>query len=231
MSAMMTQSCLPLSHETQIYGKIKTVGTLAVGKDVNVVLSVTNPTDIPKDLNIKIRACSIIYTRKEIHELLNECKKLHVKPKEEKEMPVTITYSQYDGLLTADNMIEVTAICSSEKTNETVLIQTDIVLKNPTIEIKVLGKAYVNKPVTAEIVFTNPLDLEVSDMVVNAEGSGLLKDPLTKRASAVKAKDTITIPIAITPYKTGKKHLLVDLNSDKFKNMKGYVEIDVQEAE
>lgn len=37
----------------------------------------------------------------------------------------------------------------------------------------------MNKPVKAEVVFTNPLNQVVSDIVVTAEGSGLLRDPIT----------------------------------------------------
>lgn len=55
----------------------------------------------------------------------------------EKEEPLTITYAQYDGLLTADNAIEVTFVCSYEPVVGTLIIQTNIVLDNPKFEIKV----------------------------------------------------------------------------------------------
>ncbi|XP_053309886.1 protein-glutamine gamma-glutamyltransferase E-like [Spea bombifrons] len=227
----VSQVCIPLSSETNISGAFKLVGTRAVGKDVNLILLITNPANDSKDITTKIRAYSILYTKKEMYEILNECRKDHLKCNEVKGIPIRITYTQYEDRLTADNMIEVTAACSCEQTNETVIVQTSIVLDNPTFEIKVKGKAYVNKPVTAEVVFKNPLNAELTDIVVTAEGSGLIKDPITAKANCAKPKETITIPITITPYKSGTRHLLVDLTCNKFMNVKGYTEVEVLEAE
>lgn len=55
----------------------------------------------------------------------------------EKEEPLTIPYAQYDGLLTSDNAIEVTFLCSYEPVEGTLIIQTNVVLDNPKFEIKV----------------------------------------------------------------------------------------------
>ncbi|KAM4622718.1 protein-glutamine gamma-glutamyltransferase E-like [Discoglossus pictus] len=227
MEEMSSQVCKPLSSETQISGKFKLIGAREVGKDVNLVLVITNPSKDLKNLSVKITAFSILYTKKEMHELLNECRRISLKCNEEKEMPVTITYAQYEDLMTADNTIEVTAVCSSEQ--DSVIMQTNVVLENPKIEIKLEGIAKVNKPVIAQVIFKNPLEKEVLNVVLIAEGSGLIKDPVTIKAGNIKAKETITIPITITPYKAGTKYLLTDLTCSKFFNVKGYLEIEVQE--
>ncbi|KAM5135842.1 protein-glutamine gamma-glutamyltransferase 2-like [Mantella aurantiaca] len=149
----------------------------------------------------------------------------------EKEVPLTITYAQYDGLLTADNTIEMTVICSYEPVEGALIVQTNVVLDNPKFEIKVNGPTRMNHPAKAEVVFTNPLDQVVSDIVVTAEGNGLLRDPITVKAGSVKPKETIAIPLTITPYKSGSRHLLVDVTSNKFQNAKGYVEVEVHQPE
>ncbi|OCT60527.1 hypothetical protein XELAEV_18046551mg [Xenopus laevis] len=177
-------SSFPLSNATYISGAFKVTGERVVGKDVAVTLTITNLTCNCKAINVNITAFSILYTNKEMHQLLNETRKLCLKGKEEKEVPLTIKYAQYEDLLTADNMIEVHAVCSSEETNEKLVVETNIVLENPKFEIKVCG--------------------------------------------SVKAKGTITIPVTFTPYKEGERYLLADFTCNKFKNIKGHLEINVQ---
>ncbi|XP_053549286.1 protein-glutamine gamma-glutamyltransferase E-like [Bombina bombina] len=230
MTEMLSQMCKSLTDDIKLCGQFKITGAREVGKDINLILVITNKTDKANKLNVKIKAFSILYTKKEMNELLNESRDLCLGSNEEKEIPVTIAYVQYEDLLTADNTVEVTAICSTEN-NETMIAQTNVVLENPKIEIKLQGQAKVNLPVTANVIFTNPLNKEVRDIVVIAEGSGLIKDPITIKAGNAKPKEAVTVPIIMTPYKSGCRHLLVDLTCNKFFNIKGYLEIKVHEEE
>ncbi|XP_040186212.1 protein-glutamine gamma-glutamyltransferase E-like [Rana temporaria] len=225
----MAEMITPTSRciEEEISGNITVVGKQAIGEDVTLNLVIRNMTTKSKVITADIKVYSILYTRKEINELHKETRNIKLRGCEEREEPLTITYAQYDGLLTADNAIEVTFVCSYEPVVGTLIIQTNIVLDNPKFEIKIKEPVHMNKPVNAEVVFTNPLNQVVSDIVVTAEGSGLLRDPITVKGGSVKPNETIKIPLTITPYKFGSKHLLVDLNSDKFKNAKGFIEVEV----
>ncbi|CAI9556382.1 unnamed protein product [Staurois parvus] len=226
MAEMITQTspCI----EAEISGHVKVVGVQAIGKDVTVKLLIRNLTTKCKVITADIKVCSILYTKKEINELHKETRKIRLRGCEEKEEPLTITYAQYDGLLTADNTIEVTVVYSYEPVEGTLIIQTNVVLDNPKFEIKVKGPIQMNKPAKAVVVFTNPLNQVVSDIVVTAEGSGLLHDPITVKGGSVKPNETIKIPLTIMPYKAGQRHLLVDVTTNKFQNAKGYTEVEVQ---
>ncbi|XP_056406361.1 protein-glutamine gamma-glutamyltransferase E-like [Hyla sarda] len=231
MAENTTTECTYPCINDKLAGEFKLVSANAIGKDVVLHLSITNLTTDPKIVNADIRACSVLYTKKEINELLKERKRLCLEACEETKVPVVITYAQYEDLLTPDNSIEVTAACSCEPFEGTIIVQTNVVLDNPKFEIKLKKIAWVNKPVDVEIIFTNPLAKEISDIVVTAEGSGLLHNPVTVKGNPVKPNETIQIPLTITPYKTGKKHLLVDLTCNKFQNAKGYLEIEVHGTE
>lgn len=221
---IQTSPCI----EAVISGNIKVVGEQAIGKDVTFNLVIRNMTTKSKVITADIKVCSILYTRKEINEIHTETRKIRLRGCEEKEEPLTISYAQYDGLLTADNAIEVTFVCSYEPVEGTLILQTNVVLSNPKFEIKVKGPVHMNKPVKAEVVFTNPLNQVVSDIVVTAEGSGLLHNPITIKGGSVKPNETIKIPLTMTPYKAGEKHLLVDLTSKQFQSSKAFKEVVVQ---
>ncbi|XP_068118529.1 protein-glutamine gamma-glutamyltransferase E-like [Hyperolius riggenbachi] len=216
--------------EAEISGGLKVDGDQAVGKDIIFKLTINNLTTDAKTVSADIKASSILYTRKEIHELMRETREIALTGCEEKEESIKITYDQYDGLLTPDNTIEVKVICSLEDIEGTLIIQTNAVLSNPKFDIKVKGPACLDQPVKAEVLFTNLLNQDVSDIVVTAEGSGLLKNPITVKTNrVVKPNETVTIPLTITPYKPGTKYLLVDFTCNKFQNAKGYVELKVKE--
>uniref|UniRef100_A0A8C8AAG4 protein-glutamine gamma-glutamyltransferase n=1 Tax=Otus sunia TaxID=257818 RepID=A0A8C8AAG4_9STRI len=96
------------------------------------------------------------------------------KYEEEKQFPIKIPYTEYQQQLTTDNTIQVTALCHVEGGIQ-VLVQRDITLDNPAIDIQVLGEAKVNKEVDVEVIFTNPIDTEVMDCVLQVEGNDLLR--------------------------------------------------------
>ncbi|XP_073411344.1 protein-glutamine gamma-glutamyltransferase E-like [Dendrobates tinctorius] len=231
MAELVPQECKPPCINNELAGEFKLVSVQAIGKDVALNLTITNLTTCPKVVNVDIRAASVLYTKKEMHELLKDQKTINIGGCEGSAVPVVITYAMYEDLLTPDNSIEVTAACSCEPYDGTLIVQTNVVLENPKFEIKLKEKAIVNKPAKVEIVFTNPLTRDVCDIVVTAEGSGLLENPISVKGTSVKPNETTTIPMTINPHKAGIKHLLVDLTTSKFQNAKGYLEIDVQDAE
>ncbi|KAM9296681.1 protein-glutamine gamma-glutamyltransferase E-like [Gastrophryne carolinensis] len=232
MAEMVIQTCVSPCIDNELSGELKVVSEQAIGKDVVFNLLIKNLTTESKEVTADIKASSIIYTRKEINEILRETRKIDLEGCEVKEEAISIAYSQYNGLLTPDNAIEVTVVCSSEPIKGNLIIQTNAVLANPKFDIKLKGPACLNQPVTAEIKFTNPLNLEVSDIVATAEGSGLLRDPVTiKEKNSVMPNETITMSLTMTPYKAGERYLLVDLTTSMFQNAKGSLKINVSGQE
>uniref|UniRef100_A0A8C3XF74 protein-glutamine gamma-glutamyltransferase n=1 Tax=Cyanoderma ruficeps TaxID=181631 RepID=A0A8C3XF74_9PASS len=89
----------------------------------------------------------------------------------------------------------------------------------------VLGCAVVHKPVNVEVTFTNPLSEEVTDCVLRAEGSGLLKEQL--RIQYVNASGWQLVHFG---GKSGVPQLQVDLVCTHFSDIKGFVMLHVAPA-
>ncbi|XP_054849612.1 protein-glutamine gamma-glutamyltransferase E-like isoform X2 [Eublepharis macularius] len=145
---------------------------------------------------------------------------------EEKTLPIKISYEEYQQYLTTDNMIHTTALCQVEKEGD-ILVDRVITLENPSLTIKVLGRAKVNEEARVEVVFTNPLDQEVKDCVLLAEGSDLLVDKIKLDAPPVEAKRHTIIHFALTPRKYGTKQLLINFSCDRFQDIKAFQTVDV----
>uniref|UniRef100_A0A672U0S6 protein-glutamine gamma-glutamyltransferase n=1 Tax=Strigops habroptila TaxID=2489341 RepID=A0A672U0S6_STRHB len=148
------------------------------------------------------------------------------KYEEEIQFPIKILYTEYQQQLTTDNTIQVTALCLVEGGIQ-VLVQRDITLDNPAIDIQVLGEAKVNKEVDVEVIFTNPIDMEVMDCVLQVEGNDLLRGILEIDVPPVKASEKSSTKFKLIPFETGPKHLLVNFSCDKFADIKTFKMVNV----
>ncbi|XP_029470622.1 protein-glutamine gamma-glutamyltransferase E-like [Rhinatrema bivittatum] len=224
---MQTAFYRPLCQNATVSGTVKLAGPVSVGQDINVKMILKNLSDTVNTSQLNITAHSIIYTRKRMRELLNETRSITFEPNEEKEIPVTIGYCDYEDCLTSDNMIEVRAVCIGQEKGDAVVVHRDIVLDNPKLCFKVTEQAMVNKTMIVEVSFLNPLHKEISEGVLTAEGSGLIKDQVILRVGCVKPQEVLIMPIEITPYRSGTRQLLIDFCCTKFSNVKGFHCIEV----
>lgn len=214
----------------EISGKFQVLKPTEIGQEINLTLILTNLTSNSKTVKVDLSVFSVLYTGKPIQGILNESKSVTLLAKKDEQIPFKIPYRQYESALTADNMIQATASCEETKTKETLLLDQNIVLKNPTINITVVERAVMKKPLNVEIVFQNNLSSILNNCSLVAEGSGLIKDQIQKSVSAVKPNDRIKIPLQITPFRAGAHMLFLNFNCDKLKNVKGFKTISVLAA-
>uniref|UniRef100_A0A8C3JGG9 protein-glutamine gamma-glutamyltransferase n=1 Tax=Calidris pygmaea TaxID=425635 RepID=A0A8C3JGG9_9CHAR len=215
-----------IEQKPDISGKFKVAGPLQVGKDLNLILVLENLQSDVKTVHVNMTAWSTVYTRRPVREIWKDSMSVTLSPQEEKQFPINIQYTEYQQQLTTDNTIQVTALCHVEGGIQ-VLVQRDITLDNPTVDIQVLGEAKVNREVDVEVIFTNPIDTEVSNCVLQVEGSDLLRGILEIDIPPLKAGEQSSTKFKITPFETGPKHLLVNFSCDKFANIKTFKMINV----
>ncbi|XP_044277253.1 protein-glutamine gamma-glutamyltransferase E-like [Varanus komodoensis] len=219
-------AAVPEAENPKVSGKFKVQSPPEVGQDVNLLLSLTNLASATKSLMANLTMWSIIYTGKPVHEVWKSALPVTLGPEEEKAFPITIPYAAYQQYLTTDNMIRATALCQVQEGGSAV-VERDITLDNPSITLKVLGPVKVGQEAKVEVAFTNPLDKEVKDCVVLAEGSDLLADKLKITAPPLQGKQTSQVTFEITPSKSGTKQLLVNFSCDKFKDIKAFETVKV----
>uniref|UniRef100_A0A670ZNZ7 protein-glutamine gamma-glutamyltransferase n=1 Tax=Pseudonaja textilis TaxID=8673 RepID=A0A670ZNZ7_PSETE len=220
-----TSAKLP-EAEKPISGKFKLEGLPEVGKDVSLVLQLTNLAPEKRKLTANLTAWSIIYTGKPIHEVWKNSLKVDLGPKEEKSFPIKISYTEYQEHLTTDNMLRATALCQMEEGQDTV-VERDITLDNPSIAIKVLGEAKVGQATKVEANFTNPLDEELKECLLQVEGSDLLAEKLRLEVPPLKAKQSSQMYFEVIPSKSGMKQLLINFSCNKFQDVKAFETVTV----
>ncbi|XP_075427948.1 protein-glutamine gamma-glutamyltransferase E-like [Ascaphus truei] len=228
MSAAARSATTP-SRAPDVSGKIAVVGTPTVGKDISVILTLENLTSQDKNVTANLNASAIVYNRAVRRPILTQSLSVALGPKKAKQVPLQITYSQYEKALTTDNLIHVTSVCHVENWGE-LFVETNITLQKPPIQIQALGPAVLGKPVTVVVIFTNPLSEPVTNCFLTAEGSGLTKEGIHKDVGALQPQQKISVTLDILPYVTGVKYLLVNLTCNKFNDIKGFLVVTVGKA-
>ncbi|KAM4691830.1 protein-glutamine gamma-glutamyltransferase E-like [Rhinophrynus dorsalis] len=208
-----------------ISGKFKINGPLMVGEDINLVLVLKNLATYNKRVRVILSASCILYTGRRVNDIFSGKTSLIISPSQDAHIAIRIPYSDYGEFITVGNMIQVVALCELPF-SEKVLITKDLVMDNPPIIIKPLGKPTLYKTLTVDVRFTNPLSVPVNDCVLMVEGAGLVGRQLTAVVPFLKPKQKIRFTVELTPYRSGFRQLLVHARS-KYFSIKGFKQLFV----
>ncbi|XP_040186221.1 protein-glutamine gamma-glutamyltransferase 6-like [Rana temporaria] len=211
-----------------ITGKFKEFETPELGQDIDLTLILSSGASSDKKITVNLNANITGYTRRVMTKLLMETASVSLSSNGAKEIPFKIPFSKYIQSLQDDKVVEVTALCKWDEKKE-LLVSQVITLKNPPLNIKVLGDAVINNPLSAEVTFTNPLNENLTDCEIFAEGSGLIKDQIQKKIS-LKPKEKKTVTIEFKPYTTGSKQLNIVVDCKNAITMEDFLIIVVKES-
>ncbi|KFW71270.1 Protein-glutamine gamma-glutamyltransferase 6, partial [Pygoscelis adeliae] len=228
-SVAWRQNMTQPAKKPSISGKLILDASPIIGQDILLTLALRNLISDFKTIKVKLSASAILYTRQPKAEILQLSRSIKLGSEEVKEISFKISYSQYKNSLMDDRKILVTAVCDT-KQEASLLVEKDIVLQDPFLTIKVLGPTVVYKAVNVQVTFTNPLSEVVTDCVLRAEGSGLLKEQLRINVARMAPMESSTVQFEIIPYKSGTRQLQVDLVCIHFSDIKGFVMLDVAPA-
>ncbi|XP_040294822.1 protein-glutamine gamma-glutamyltransferase 5-like isoform X1 [Bufo bufo] len=212
-------------RDAKLLLKFKLRESPQLGQTINLVLLSVNFLSVPKTLKLSFSAQSLKHTGKPGVQFWKDSKYIDLGPKEEKWILLQIPYSQYGKYLEDNNLIRVAAVGEQNITWEKVLVEKDINLAMPQIMINPKGSARVNQPCRVQLIFSNPLTDDVSDCLLLIEGSGLLKSQMKILAGTMKAKEKSILEFELVPYKAGLKQLQVNFSSNKFRVIKGFTTI------
>ncbi|MEQ2196626.1 hypothetical protein XENOCAPTIV_006186, partial [Xenoophorus captivus] len=87
---------------------------------------------------------------------------------------------------------------------------------------KVLGEACVNRPMTIEVEFQNPLNETLRCCCLTITGCGLFRsDHLESNCMELQPNEGLKVQINTTPHKAGMKTLVADFDCSAFRDVKG----------
>uniref|UniRef100_A0A8C5R7A8 protein-glutamine gamma-glutamyltransferase n=1 Tax=Leptobrachium leishanense TaxID=445787 RepID=A0A8C5R7A8_9ANUR len=200
-----------------------------VGEDLSLIMKLKNTANDSQEVKVKLTVNAILYTKAPMAEIMKQDLTISLGPNQEKDIPLTVTYADYRDAITADNMIQWIAVCD-DKNGGHLLFDAVVTMKNPPISIRISGYPTVNKPITVDVIFSNPLGEDVSRSTLTVEGSGLLHAPLPITIPPLKPNQRSKTQFDIIPYRPGQRCLYVDFSSKQFSDVKGHTTVNVAPA-
>lgn len=209
--------------------KIKLAENMIVGSDFEVNAVITNK-------HMETRTCTFLFLAKAVvynGKLGDGCgflsEKVEVPSGKEKRIPFKLEYERYGTAITSDRLIQLTTITIDKQTMDYHKVEKTIVLDEPDIQIKLVGEATVNQPVTTELTMFNSLPEPLQDCSFTLEAAGLTDGkPIISKIGTVGPKQEAKACIQFKPTIAGSGALLVNFDSDKLKNIKSFISVVVK---
>ncbi|XP_075425854.1 protein-glutamine gamma-glutamyltransferase 5-like isoform X2 [Ascaphus truei] len=220
----------PSLHEVGLKMKLQLKESPVIGEDIRLALLASNLTFQNKKIDMNISAQTIQYDGKPGNLVWQETASIRLSPKAENEIPFQIPYSVYKTYLSDSHLLRVSAVGKLQDTGEMLLVEKDITLAVPNLEIEVIGKAAVDLPFTVRVSLTNTLSEEIHQCFLALEGSGVVYGTLGTELGTIKPGRTIRVSIDLTPYKPGSRQIQALFTSDKMKMIRGYKDMIVLPA-
>ncbi|XP_067856720.1 protein-glutamine gamma-glutamyltransferase 2-like [Heptranchias perlo] len=201
------------------------------GKTVVVSMIVSNKTSEQKVCNLKFWAKKRKYNGVSEKQCVKKQKKeITIAPNEDKEIPFEVNFQEYGLFPDMYNLMKLISVVTDVSTKESLSAIKDIALINPPLTIKILNySVVVNEILTVEVSFQNTFPDVLKNCVLTLEGAGLIEDEKEIKFSNIAANQVSKVKCDFVPYKSGLKKLLVDFDCDKLQNVKGSLNITVQD--
>ncbi|XP_072370766.1 protein-glutamine gamma-glutamyltransferase 2-like isoform X2 [Scyliorhinus torazame] len=201
------------------------------GKPFTVSLVVSNKTSKKKVCSVNFWAKKRRYHGVSENKCIKKLKQeITISPNEDMKIPVKLDYKEYGMFPDMYNLIKLISVVTDVSTEEKACAIKDISLINPKLTVKMMNfSAVLNKKVHIEVSFQNSFPEILKECVLTLEGAGLIEGEMEVNVPNVAVNELAKIKCTFTPYKTGLKKLLLDFDCDKLRDVKGFLNITVQE--
>ncbi|XP_048464341.1 protein-glutamine gamma-glutamyltransferase 2-like isoform X2 [Rhincodon typus] len=208
---------------------VKAEESINNGCDIQVIITISNCSAATIHCNLNFNAQIMNYNGKPQHQITRKhFDNIAVRGNAVENVVLQVLYSDYADYLDNHHLIRLTALATDLVTHASALDVKDISVINPDIHIKLLGNPVLNRPMKAEINFTNTLRVPLLQCVFTIEGPGLINGMHQTKVQEIGPQQTVRLEIEFTPMKTGPRKLLVDFDSVKLKDVKGFKNMTVQ---
>ncbi|XP_078092532.1 protein-glutamine gamma-glutamyltransferase 2-like [Mustelus asterias] len=201
------------------------------GNPFTVSMVISNKTSEKKVCNLKFWAKKRQYNGVSEKQIIKKHKQdITIPPNEDLKIPLKLDYKEYGLFPDMYNLMKLVSLVTDTSSENKAFAVKDISLINPPLIIKMLShSAVLTKKAVVEISFQNHFPEILKDCVMTLEGAGLIEGEKEIKFPDVAPNELAKVKCDFVPYKSGLKKLLVDFDCDKVRDVKGSLDITVQE--
>ncbi|XP_071973968.1 protein-glutamine gamma-glutamyltransferase 5-like isoform X2 [Engystomops pustulosus] len=207
--------------------RLKMKESPVLGQDVQLIALLKNLTSSLKKITININVQAIENNGVHLNVVCQKSYSVELKPQEEHSVLCVILYSLYKTELTESNLLKVCAVGELTDTKEKLLVERNITLDSPKMQVEIPGNALLFAPSKVKVRFANPLTENLTNCRLIMEGNGLIIGKIERELGNLKPGHEFKISADLIPYKKGKKVLHVLFSSDNIKYIREHLDIVV----
>ncbi|KAK7915680.1 hypothetical protein WMY93_011441 [Mugilogobius chulae] len=214
----------------QVTLKFEEVSKPVNGKDVKVNLVLQSEALVPRKLSINIRVTAMSYNNTPLSVIKFELKEETLLPGKDLSVPVEVSFSEYWQPMLDSDVMQVSTVVSDPSTpDHPYLAQSDLVLQDPPLDIKLLNQARMGREAIVEVSFLNPVNETLKECTLSLSGSGLLKEEQHISLPDMEPSNRVRVQVGFYPYKTGVQTLVADFDCSMFRDIKNNLSVPVKD--
>ncbi|KAM4809138.1 protein-glutamine gamma-glutamyltransferase K [Rhinophrynus dorsalis] len=200
-----------------------------MGSDINVRVTLQNNSGSRRSVSLSMAVAVMFYNGVCKESFKTENREVSLNPGEGKSVGMLVSYAEYRSQIVDQGAMMLTVSGVVRETSQKLAKQYTFRTRTPDLFIKVHGVPIVGQQISAEIVFTNPLNETLRNAAFHVEGPGLQR-PKIVNVGDIGPRKTISITERFTPLRPGPRQLIASLESNQLSQVHGSTEIIVQNS-
>uniref|UniRef100_A0A4W6BKE7 protein-glutamine gamma-glutamyltransferase n=1 Tax=Lates calcarifer TaxID=8187 RepID=A0A4W6BKE7_LATCA len=199
------------------------------GQDIHLKLKLCNRDRTNRTMSIYINAQGMRYTGVPVSHILNTVQEKMLLSGQEVIVPIQIPLQTYNNHMVNCDSVKVSAVAiDKQNQNDIYESEIDISMEYPSLSMKVLGEARVDRKMTMEVEFTNTLNATLRNCSLTVTGSGMYKFDSVERLVQLEPNATWKLLITTIPRRSGTRVVVADFDCSAFRDMLSSCIVDVK---
>ncbi|XP_060100173.1 coagulation factor XIII A chain [Heteronotia binoei] len=200
-----------------------------IGSDFKVSVTFKNNTQNRYTMKSYLSGNIVFYTGVSKTEFKNHSFDVTLEPAKTQTTEVLIKANEYMSRLLEQASLHFFITARVNETQKILAKQKSATLKIPQLLLKVAGEKVVGKEMTVTVEFINPLNRELTDILVRLDGPGILS-PTSRKFGKLSRNSPLIWEVQCIPKRDGLRKLIASLNCNAIRHVYGELDIYIQSA-
>uniref|UniRef100_A0A8C2YR20 Protein 4.2 n=1 Tax=Chinchilla lanigera TaxID=34839 RepID=A0A8C2YR20_CHILA len=200
---------------------------LPLGGDAQISVTVKNPGNQEKAVQLVIRAQAVNYNGVLATDLWREKQSFSLRANEVRNRTIHLSSSSFEHNLPENSCLRLTAVATHSASSLSCFAQEDMAIERPRLAIVMPEVAEQYQPLRVEVSIHNSLDSPMKDCEVTIFGRGLIHREKRYKLNPVRPGKTLCTSFQFTPTQLGPHRLTVEMDCDMFQNLISHKSVTV----